>query len=377
MGLGVPEAMLISGAVGAGSSYLGGKAASQPKQSFSSTQPVLYPGADAGFDLALDQALFNFQNTPDPFADLVFPDIGPSAELQGLLDQLGGLDFTSSGAASLGVKFLDDLLNADIGQNPYVQGLAEDLSRLSVDAFNQTTAPLTSSPFNLAGRTGSGLAFDALENARTEAGLNLDFAVEQLFADAFNANLGAQVQSLGFIPGIEQAHLAPQLAGLQGLIAEADLATQLHQFEVMAQLGEFDLAKEAALFDAGLPTAQLNDLLSTLNSLPHGSTTTGTLPGASIDPLAALLQGAIGGAGTGAGIMNLLGLGGSSAINPAIIPGDSTFFGQPVNIFDQTLGSGSFGLGDPSFGQTGFGLSFEDLFSEDDELSTILDILGG
>lgn len=169
---------------------------------------------------------------------------GGLGDWQGLVNNLVGVQASANPYEQgvLGGQFLD------IGNNPFIGGIANALTQRSEESLGRNLSQL-SSPFAGAGGTMGFTGINAATRGRAldESGQNLSNALAQLFGGAYESERGRQQETAGLLSGRTQSLIG---AGAQGYGADQALRGQKAQARATVQSAQIRA-------DASLEAAQL------------------------------------------------------------------------------------------------------------------------
>jgi len=193
----------------------------------------------------------------------------------------------------------------DVANNPYVNNMADTIQRRLGDNLTENIMPKIGRGAVAAGQFGGSrqgiMEGQAIEGTQQATG----DALAQLYGDAYNTGLDAQVKSLGFGPSVMQAGLLPSAA--MGNVGQ--WITGQNQQAIDADMMRFG-------YNQNLPYQNLDWLNSVYSGVPWGSssTATGNNGGMSSGQQAASLAGGLLGYGLIGGPMGAM----AGAMIPAL-----------------------------------------------------------
>ena len=140
--------------------------------------------------------------------------------------------------------------------NPYLRSMFESASSPMVDQFKNAIAPGLASQFSAAGRTGSGAAMGAFDNASNTLGRNLSSMAGGMYGTAYENERGRQQNALGMLSNNYNADKGLQMQGLNGLSGSYNQgrSAQLQGLSGLAGINSQDQANR--LQAAGMQTNQ-------------------------------------------------------------------------------------------------------------------------
>ena len=146
---------------------------------------------------------------------------------QHLANQNGGFSMFGSGAnmnQNTANPFLNDEANGKYlseKTNPYLRGMFDNASSAVTDQFKNAIAPGLASQFSAAGRTGSGAALGAFDNASGTLGRTLANTANSIYGGAYDAERGRQQNAIGMLSNNYNTERGMQMQGLQNQLGAA------------------------------------------------------------------------------------------------------------------------------------------------------------
>lgn len=203
--------------------------------------------------------------------------------------------------------FVSATLGGDfLGSNPALEGVLQRIQKSTTDNFNNTVAPSRDAAFARAGRYGSGLHQNAVENSQKVLAEQLGNNANNLLYNNYNDASQRQISALGLVPGLMGQQANQQLSNI-GLSSDAgNMVDALNRARAAEEQQRFDFNQNAG-YD------QLARYFGLINGANVGSTTTKpvyTNPFGQALGLAGLIASPF----TGGASAGLVGLGGRSAL---------------------------------------------------------------
>lgn len=179
-----------------------------------------------------------------------------------------------------------------LGSNPYLNDLFDTAASRAGEQFNEQVLPGIAHQFGAAGRTGSGIHQDVVENASRQFGRDLQGMAADIYAPAYESERGRQIDAAGTLGGLGVQTGQLGLGGLnlagdlfqgaeQRQLGAAGLGGDLFSRYNTADLGRGDLASRLYLGERGLG----QEALSTLGDLGLGSGNLGLQAGTQLGQL--------------------------------------------------------------------------------------------
>lgn len=209
-------------------------------------------------------------------------------------EQVLGSSGTQQSLAGSGAGASQTLLNNpwDPSRNPSLQGAVDAAVRPITEQYQNTVRPAIRDEFTGAGQVFGGSRRNIAEgNAANSYLRNVGDTSSKLVSDEYSNNLGAQVKALGLLPQTQQAQAIPGLT-TSGV---GDVRQGQAQSQLNANVSGYN-------YDQLAPFLQSKELLSLLQGIPGGSTTT-----TANTPRPNQAMSALGGAAAGASLGSMLG----------------------------------------------------------------------
>lgn len=135
--------------------------------------------------------------------------------------------------------------------NPYLRGLFDNASGAITDQFKNAIAPGLASQFSAAGRTGSGAAMGAFDNASNTLGRTLTNTANSIYGGAYENERQRQQQAISMLSGNYNTERGMQLQGAAGQAGVAGQLGSLFQGQQGQQLGAASALANLGLQERG------------------------------------------------------------------------------------------------------------------------------
>jgi hypothetical protein len=167
----------------------------------------------------------------------------PGQDIQQQLAGNGGTFGQFGSGAFMGGNTANPYLNSTANgnylteqTNPYLRGMFNDATGAITDQFKNAIAPGLASQFSAAGRTGSGAAANAFDNASGTLGRTLNNAASSIYGGAYENERQRQQQAISMLSGNYNTERGMQLQGASGQLGAAQGLSNLGMNRANLQL---------------------------------------------------------------------------------------------------------------------------------------------